>query len=225
MILGSYCTRNCGFCAIKTRKHPGPPDREELFKIRDAVDKLGIRHVIVTSVTRDDLHDGGAGHFADCIKILRDFDHGLNIEVLVPDFFGNVKLIDKVLFASPDIFSHNIETVPRLYEKVRPGADYKRSLRVIEYAKSINRNIVTKSGLMAGLGETRDEVHEAMRDLKKARCDIVTIGQYLRPGPDCLEVEELLKPAEFDRFSEWAEELGFKGFLCSPLTRSSSFTF
>jgi len=149
----------------------------------------------------------------------------LDIEVLVPDFLGNKDSIDKVLFARPNVLSHNIETVPRLYKRVRPQADYKRSLNLIGYVKAQDRDIVTKSGLMVGLGEARKEVYDAMQDLKKVGCDIITIGQYLKPDSSCLEVEEFLEPAEFDRFSRWARELGFKGFSCAPFTRSSSFSF
>lgn len=184
-----------------------------------------MRKVVITSVTRDDLEDGGAGHFADCIGILRRFDTSLDIEVLVPDFLGNKDSIDKVLFAKPNVFSHNIETVPRLYKMVRPQADYKRSLSLIEYVKTQDRDIVTKSGLMVGFGEARKEVYNVMQDLKKVSCDIITIGQYLKPGSGCLEVKEFLEPTEFDQFSRWAGELGFNGFSCTPFTRSSSFSF
>ena len=218
MILGNHCTRSCRFCAIKTNRVLPLPDKKELFDIREAVRKLGLCSVVITSVTRDDLEDGGAGHFADCIKILRESNSDLRIEVLVPDFLGKRDLIDKVILAKPDIFSHNIETVPRLYNRVRPQADYKRSLDLIRYASA---RVTTKSGLMVGLGETRDEVRNTMEDLKEAGCGIITIGQYLRPDPSCLEVEEFLAPEEFTKFSRWAEELGFKKHSCSPFTRSS----
>ncbi|MBU1148076.1 MAG: lipoyl synthase, partial [Candidatus Omnitrophica bacterium] len=155
LILGNHCTRSCRFCAIKTNRVLPLPDKKELFDIREAVRKLGLCSVVITSVTRDDLEDGGAGHFADCIKILRESNSDLRIEVLVPDFLGKRDLIDKVILAKPDIFSHNIETVPRLYNRVRPQADYKRSLDLIRYASA---RVTTKSGLMVGLGETRDEV-------------------------------------------------------------------
>ncbi len=197
------------------------PDRAELLAIKDAVGRLGSQEVVVTSVTRDDLLDGGSGHFADCIEILKSLRPHLKIEVLVPDFSGNEGSIDKVVFAGPDVFSHNIETVPRLYNRVRPGADYKRSLSVLKRARQSGNAIATKSGLMVGLGETKGEVFEAMEDLKAASCDIITIGQYLRPGPDCLDVEEFVHPDEFMKFSERAEDLGFKQFSCSPFTRSS----
>ncbi len=221
LILGNFCTRSCGFCAIETRKDLALPDKEELYNIREGVKRLGVRGVVITSVTRDDLNDGGAGHFVDCIRILKQADPGLSIEVLVPDFLGKKSSIERVVFAGPDIFSHNVETVPRLYNRVRPQADYQRSLDVIRCAKELDRGLLTKSGLMVGLGETREEIRAVMKDLKHAGCDIITIGQYLKPVPRCLEVEEFLRPEEFSRFSAWAEEIGFTRSSCSPFTRSS----
>lgn len=197
------------------------PEKEELFRIRETVSKLGMRHIVITSVTRDDLVDGGAAHFADCVETLRDLDAELNIEVLVPDFMGKQSSIEKVVLAKPDVFAHNIETVPRLYDRVRPQADYRRSLEVIRYAKTIDASLITKSGLMVGLGETKREIYKVMEDLKESSCDIITIGQYLRPDAQCLEVKEFLHPEEFVRFSGWASEIGFKEFFCSPFTRSS----
>ncbi len=221
LILVNYCTRNCKFCAIETDKDLQSPDREELFRIKEAVKRLGLRNIIITSVTRDDLRDGGASHFVDCIEILKNTDPDLNIEVLVPDFLGKKDSIEKVVLAKPDILSHNVETAPRLYEKVRPQADYKRSLEVIRYAKELDKTLLTKSGLMVGLGEERQEVYSVMEDLKNVGCDIVTIGQYLKPNSQCLEVEEFLHPDEFIEFSKWLEELGFKKYSSSPFTRSS----
>ena len=229
LILGKFCTRTCGFCAInnlsdpvgRREKRPTGSDREELLKIRDAVKKLNIKNVVITSVTRDDLADGGAGHFADCINILRAIGKGLKIETLVPDFLGDTNSIEMVVTAKPDIFSHNVETVARLYNKVRPEADYNRSLEVLMRAKELDSNIITKSGIMAGLGESREDIREVMSDLRKAGCDIITIGQYLKPDSDCLDVEEFLEPKEFDKFSEWAKELGFKKYYCGPFVRSS----
>lgn len=222
LILGNYCTRSCGFCAIETKSELLLPDKKEPFNIKEAVERLGVRSIVITSVTRDDLDDGGAGHFADCIAILRDIREDLKIEVLVPDFLGKSDAVERVVRAGPDVFSHNIETVPRLYKRVRPEADYKRSLDVIRYAKELGGpDFITKSGLMAGLGEAQDEIYKTMQDLKGAGCDIVTIGQYLRPDSECLEVEEFLAPEKFIRFSKWAEDLGFKRFSCSPFTRSS----
>jgi lipoic acid synthetase len=197
------------------------PDKAELLKIKEAVKGLNIHNVVITSVTRDDLFDGGAGHFADCIKLLRDFRPDLNIEVLVPDFLGKIDSIEKVVFSLPDVFAHNVETVPRLYSRVRSKADYGRSLNVLRYAKELNPNIITKSSLMVGLGETRPEVYSVMEDLRGIGCDIITIGQYLKPASWCLDVEEFLHPDEFIQFSKWAEEMHFKKFSCSPFTRSS----
>ena len=242
LILGRFCTRNCRFCAIETKTKPAVPQKEELFRIKKAVERLGLENVIITSVTRDDLSDGGAGHFKDAIEILRSAGLDeilqpfglqdellekntprvhLNIEVLVPDFLGERDSIEKVVFARPDVFSHNIETVPRLYNNIRPKAAYERSLSVLKYAKELNPALLTKSGLMVGLGETTNEVYSVMEDLKEAGCDIITIGQYLKPDSRCLEVEEFLHPDEFIKFSQWAEDLRFKTYSCSPFTRSS----
>lgn len=222
LILGRACTRSCGFCAVGKKKFElNAPDKAELLKIKEAAEALGLKHVIVTSVTRDDLIDGGAGHFAECINILRGIGSGLKIEVLVPDFLGDKESIQKVVSARPDILSHNLETAPRLYSKVRPGADYSRSLEVLRYAKELDNSIITKSGIMAGLGEFREEILAVMKDLRKAGCDIITIGQYLKPDAECLDVKEFLEPGEFDKFSKWAKEEGFKKYYCGPFVRSS----
>lgn len=177
--------------------------------------------MVITSVTRDDLADGGATHFADCINILRSIGNGVKIEALVPDFLGNKLSIKEVISAKPDIFSHNLETAPRLYAKVRPEANYNRSLEVLKFAKELDRSIITKSGIMAGLGEFQEEIESVMKDLRGVDCDIVTIGQYLKPDAKCLEVERFLEPAEFNKFSEWAKEMGFKRYSCGPFVRSS----
>lgn len=202
-----------------------PPDKKELLGIKEAVEKLELKNVVITSVTRDDLADGGAGHFADCINMLRSIGNGVKIEALVPDFLGNKEAIEQVVRAKPDIFSHNLETVPRLYAKVRPEADYNKSLEVLKLAKELERSIITKSGIMTGLGEFQEEIVSVMKDLKEAGCDIFTIGQYLKPDAKCLEVERFLEPAEFDKFSEWAKEMGFKKYYCGPFVRSSYETF
>lgn len=222
LILGKSCRRRCSFCAVD-KKNIGleKPNKEELFRIREAVEKLEIKSVVITAVTRDDLSDGGAGHFADCINILRGIGRDLKIETLVPDFLGDRSSIEKVISSKPDIFSHNLETVPRLYSKVRRLADYSRSLEVLRYAKELDNSIVTKSGIMAGLGEFREEIRGVMQDLRKVNCDIITIGQYLKPASGCLDVEEFLEPREFDKFSEWAIEAGFKEYYCGPFVRSS----
>jgi len=223
LLLGNRCTRNCRFCAVEKRKTQTlqAPQKEELFNIKEAVRRLDLRKVVITSVTRDDLSDGGAGHFAECIEILKGLSAGLDIEVLVPDFLGKKESIEKVVSGGPRGFSHNVETVPRLFTRVRPEAEYQRSLDAIRYAKEIAPWLITKSGLMVGLGETRKEVYNVMKDLKESGCDIITIGQYLMPNPHCLEVEEFLHPDEFVQFSKWARELGFEKFSCSPFTRSS----
>jgi len=222
LILGKICTRSCRFCAVeKNRLELKAPDKEEPLKIKEAVEKLGVKNVVITSVTRDDLADGGASCFADCINTLKSTGRGLKIEALVPDFLGNKSSIEKVVSARPDVLSHNIETVPRLYGKVRPESDYNRSLEVLRYAKELDGGITTKSGIMAGLGELREEILGAMGDLRKADCDIITIGQYLKPDAGCLEVEEFLEPGEFDKFSKWAKEAGFKKYYCGPFVRSS----
>ncbi|MFH1854717.1 MAG: lipoyl synthase [Candidatus Omnitrophota bacterium] len=222
LILGRYCARSCRFCSIESNKEiSGAPDKGELLRIRDAVKRLGVTKATITSVARDDLRDGGAGHFADCINVLKRHDPELSIEVLVPDFQGRIESVETVIAAKPDIFSHNVETVPRLYGHVRPEADYNRSLSVMRYAKENAPGIDVKSGLMVGLGETETEVYNVMGDLKQAGCDIITIGQYLRPDPNCLEVKEFVPPERFERFSEQARSLGFKQYSCSPFTRSS----
>lgn len=222
LILGRYCTRSCSFCAVeKSRFKLAAPDKKELLKIKEAVEKLGIKNVVITSVTRDDLADGGSNHFADCISMLRRVGRSLKIEALIPDFLGDKGSIEKVVSRKPDILSHNLETAPRLYNKVRPQADYNRSIGVLKFAKELDSSIITKSGIMVGLGEFREEIRSVMQDLRKADCDIITIGQYLKPAADCLEIEEFLEPAEFDKFSEWAKKAGFKKYYCGPFVRSS----
>lgn len=222
LILGRYCTRRCRFCSIEGNKNTfEPPDRDEPLRICEAVKRLGVARAVITSVTRDDLEDGGAGHFADCVSILRQDSQRLDIEVLVPDFLGRRESIETVIAARPSVFSHNIETVPRLYADVRPGADYKRSLSVLRHAKEIAPAIDIKSGLMVGLGEIEAEVYDVMQDLKDAGCDIVTIGQYLRPDPNCLRVRKFVLPETFEKFSKWAKNLRFKACSSSPFTRSS----
>lgn len=222
LILGSLCTRRCGFCAVeKNIAGLERTDSSEISKILEAVGKLGMKDIVITSVTRDDMDDGGAMQFADCINMLRLFDSQLHIETLVPDFLGNILSIEKVVSRGPDIFSHNIETVPVLYSRVRPGADYKRSLGVLKHAKEIDSSVITKSSLMVGLGETKEEVFKVMLDIKEAGCDIITIGQYLRPNKYCLSVQRFLEPEEFLEFSGRAADLGFKKYYCGPFVRSS----
>jgi lipoic acid synthetase len=219
MILGSVCTRNCGFCNIG-HSIPIPVDPCEPERVAMAAREMGLRYVVITSVTRDDLPDGGASHFAETIYSVRRLLPESGIEVLTPDFKGDLNALKKVIEAGPDVFNHNIETVPRLYKEVRPQADYARSLKVLRWAKEsgIER---TKSGLMVGLGETFEEVVEVMRDLRNIDCDFLTIGQYLRPSKSNLPVREYVRPEIFEMYKDIARQLGFKAVASGPLVRSS----
>jgi len=219
LILGRVCTRNCRFCAVEHRQ-PQPVDPAEPQHLVDAVQQLGLRHVVVTSVTRDDLADGGADHFAHCINAVRT-ETGATVEVLVPDFQGNEFSLSTVLAAHPDVFGHNVEVVPRLYPLLRSRASYERSLRVLERAKALWPAVRTKSSLMVGVGEQHQEVVNVMRDLRSVDCDLLTIGQYLRPSPQHYPVIEYVPPERFDRYAEIAQGLGFHGALCGPFVRSS----
>ncbi len=219
LIMGNECTRNCRFCNISCGK-PQPLNSEEPQKVAQAVKKLGLKYVVITSVTRDDLPDGGAEHFANVIKEIRKYDEKIKIEVLTPDFKGNSNSIDTVISACPDVFNHNIETVPSLYEKARPQADYIRSLNFLKYVKEHSK-ILTKTGLMVGLGETKEELIQVFNDLVKIRCDIVTIGQYIAPTKSHLPVIKYYKPEEYDELSVIAKQIGIKHTFFSPLTRSS----
>ena len=224
LILGSTCTRSCRFCAIASAP-PGPPRPEEPEAVAEACAALALRHVVVTSVTRDDLPDGGAAHFAQTIRAIRSRLPGAVIEVLTPDFQGDLVAVDAVLEAGPDIFNHNVETVPRLYPTVRPQADYRRSLAVLAHAKrrlaEPSRRLYTKSGLMVGLGEKAEEVSAALRDLRGAGCDILTIGQYLAPSPEHHPVVRFVEPAEFEAWEAEARRLGFVAVAAGPFVRSS----
>lgn len=220
MILGDRCTRNCGFCSVNSDM-PIPPDPTEPERVARAVVEINLRYVVITSVTRDDLPDGGAEQFALTIEKIRALSSDVKVEVLTPDFKGQREALKKVVHQEPDIFNHNVETVPRLYNTVRPQADYKRSLSVLEMAKDIRAEQVTKSGLMVGLGETFDEVVEVLKDLKEAGCDIITIGQYLRPKKSNMPVVEYVKPEVFDRYKEVALDMGFSFVASGPLVRSS----
>ena len=219
LIMGNSCTRNCRFCNI-TCANPEPLDEVEPRKIADAVKKLGLNYVVVTSVTRDDLPDGGAKHFANVIDEIRKIDKNIRIEVLTPDFKGIKDCIDTVINAKPDVFNHNIETVQSLYKKARPQADYSRSLSFLEYIKK-NSNILTKTGLMVGLGETKEELIKTFEDLAKIQCDIVTIGQYIAPTKNHLDVSRYYEPSEYEELSSIAKKIGIKHTFFSPLTRSS----
>ncbi|AAM24873.1 Lipoate synthase [Caldanaerobacter subterraneus subsp. tengcongensis MB4] len=219
MIMGNICTRNCRFCAVE-KGHPQPLDEEEPRRVAEAARRLGLRHVVVTSVTRDDLPDGGASHFAKTIYELKKLP-GVTVEVLVPDFMGNEEAIRTVVEAKPDVINHNVETVPRLYSRVRPKADYIRSLNLLKKVKELDPLILTKSGIMVGLGETEEEVIEVMKDLRDIDCDMMTIGQYLRPSHKHIEVAEYVTPEQFKRYEEIGYKLGFKHVASGPLVRSS----
>lgn len=219
LIMGNNCTRNCRFCNITCSK-PEPLNENEPQKVADAVKKLGLNYVVITSVTRDDLHDGGAEHFSNVIKEIRKLTPDVKIEVLTPDFKGVETSIDTVINAKPNVFNHNVETVPALYKIARPQADYNRSLRFLEYIKE-NSNILTKTGLMVGLGETKEELIQVFKDLVRIKCDIVTIGQYIAPTKEHLEVKKYYEPSEYDELSAIAKKIGIKHTFFSPLTRSS----
>jgi lipoic acid synthetase len=221
MIMGDVCTRACRFCAVRGGT-PSALDASEPERVALAAKEMGLRHVVVTSVTRDDLDDGGAAHFAAVIAALRRLNPRATVEVLVPDFKGAMDSVRIVVDAQPDVFNHNIETVPSLYEKVRPGADYEVSLEVLRVAKRLSRDdMLTKSGLMVGLGERHAEIEGVMRDLHEAGCDILTIGQYLSPSREHLAVVEFIEPAMFDRYREIGQAMGFKAVASGPFVRSS----
>jgi len=220
MILGSQCTRRCGFCAIDTGR-PSAPDAAEPERLADAAAHLALDHVVITSVARDDLADQGAGHFAASIRAVRARLPRAGIEVLTPDFRGDERCLAAVLDAGPDVFNHNLETVERLSPAVRPQARYRRTLGVLRTARRLAPGAFVKSGLMLGLGETAEEIRTALADLANAGCQLLSIGQYLRPTPAHLAVDRYAEPAEFDRWSEVAAALGFLHVASSPFTRSS----
>ena len=218
MILGTVCTRRCRFCVVE-KGRPPPPDPLEPERVARAAETMGLHYVVVTSVTRDDLPDGGAEHFAKTIRWIRDRCSGARVEVLVPDFEGDKAALEKVCDAAPDVFNHNVETVPRLYAKVRPEADYRRSLDVLAYASG--RGLPTKSGMMLGLGETNHEIWETLVDLRRAGCEYLTLGQYLAPSSGHLPVHRYVTPEEFKRWGETARAMGFQEVASAPLVRSS----
>lgn len=219
MVLGDVCTRPCGFCAVK-RGQPEEVALDEPDRLAEACHRLGLRHVVITSVTRDDLADGGADHFRQCVLAVRERT-GATIEVLTPDFDGRADLIDIVLSAAPEVFNHNLETVARLQRHVRRKSQYQISLSVLEHVKRTRPDIRTKSGLMLGLGETTEEIVETLADLRSAGCDLLTLGQYLQPSPRHLPVERYLPPAEFDDLGRLARSLGFADVASGPFVRSS----
>jgi lipoic acid synthetase len=220
LIMGDACTRGCRFCAVETRP-PAPLDPDEPRRVAEASARLGLTHVVVTTVTRDDLPDGGAAHFVAVIEALRAALPAAAVEVLTSDFAGNLSAVDTVAGARPDVYNHNLETVGRLYPTVRPGADYRRSLAVLERVHATQPDLPTKSGLMLGLGETADEVREAMADLLGAGVSLLTLGQYLRPSPAHLPVAEFVEPSVFAEFSREGYRMGFAGVASAPYVRSS----
>jgi len=220
MILGDVCTRNCTFCAVASGS-PQPPDPAEPGHIVAAIDRLKLRYAVITSVTRDDLPDGGASQFAAAINAVREHDPAIAVEVLIPDFQGSLSALKTVIDASPAVLNHNVETVPRLYPKVRPQADYRRSLALLERCKELDGTILTKSGLMVGLGETRDEITALMADLRRAGCDLLTIGQYLQPSRRHHEIMRFVTPEEFLEYEHIGKEMGFRRVFSGPLVRSS----
>jgi len=220
MILGNHCTRNCKFCNIKSDP-PEPIDFEEPQRIAEATRSLGLKHVVITSVARDDLADGGAYQFAATLYQVKKENKKITTEVLVPDFMGSNKAIRTVMDMKPDIFNHNIETVPRLYNQIRHKANYERSLKVLRVANRINSQIKTKSGLMLGLSEDEEEVIKVMNDLREVNCNILTIGQYLQPSKNHLYVQKYIEPEKFVKYKEIALELGFQHVESAPFVRSS----
>ncbi len=221
MIMGRLCTRRCPFCDV-AHGRPNPLDPQEPENLARAIAAMGLRFVVITSVDRDDLRDGGAAHFVACIEAVRAQTPATSIEVLVPDFRGRLPLaLDVLGHALPDVFNHNLETVPRLYKAARPGADYRHSLELLRQFKARYSGIPTKSGLMVGLGESNAEIEAVMRDLREVGCDMLTIGQYLQPSRHHLPVERFATPMEFDAFARFGRELGFGNVASGPMVRSS----
>ena len=221
MIMGEICTRRCPFCDVAHGK-PNPLNEDEPTELASAISEMGLSYVVITSVDRDDLKDSGAQHFANCIGETRRLNRDIQVEVLVPDFRGRMDIaLDILKDSPPDVFNHNLETVPRLYKKARPGADYAWSLELLKRYKALKPAVTTKSGLMLGLGETLDEVKQVMDDLFAHNIDMVTLGQYLQPSKDHLKVERFVHPDEFDELRLYGEKLGFKHVASGPLVRSS----
>ena len=221
MILGDICTRRCPFCDV-AHGRPESVDETEPRHLAEAISKLGLKYVVITSVDRDDLRDGGAQHFADCIKMIREKNPRIKIEILVPDFRGRMdKAIDILITQPPDVFNHNLETIPRLYKNVRPGSDYQHSLNLLKDFKVKFPDIPTKSGLMLGLGESYEETIQVLEDLKKHQVDMVTMGQYLQPTIHHLPVERYLNPNEFETLRQDALKMGFQSVASAPMVRSS----
>ena len=221
LIMGPACTRACPYCDIDFEKKPKPLDPTEPERLAEAVRRMNLNHVVITSVNRDDLPDGGAGQFVRCIEAIRRLSPKTTVEVLIPDLCGNWEALSTLLQAEPEVLNHNTETVRRLYRRVRPQGDYDRSLEVLQRSRQLSPAVYTKSGIMVGLGETDAEVRRVMEDLRGADCDILTIGQYLQPTPKHLPVVNFVTPEQFDAWKTYGESLGFLQVVATPLTRSS----
>jgi lipoyl synthase len=221
LIMGPACTRACPYCDIDFEKKPQALEASEPLRLAEAVKRLNLKHVVITSVNRDDLPDGGASQFVSCIQQVRALSPQTTIEVLIPDLCANWQALETILDAAPDVLNHNTETVPRLYRRVRPQGDYQRSLEVLARSRAYTPSVYTKSGIMVGLGETDEEVRQTMRDLRAVDCDIITIGQYLQPSAKHLTVAGFITPLQFDAWRIYGEEIGFLQVVSTPLTRSS----
>jgi len=219
LIMGNVCTRNCKYCNISCQK-PEPLDEKEPQHVAEAVRDLGLKYAVITSVTRDDLPDGGANHFKRCIEEIKRFSPDTKVEILTPDFKGDANALNTIIFSKPDVFNHNIEAVRAIFKSVRPQGDYEKSLNVLKYVKA-NSEIITKSGLMVGLGESFEQIEETLIDLKNCGCDIVTIGQYIQPSKKHLEVTKYYSPEEFEYLQKLAQKIGIRHYQINPLVRSS----
>ena len=221
LIMGPACTRACPYCDIDFEKKPQALEASEPLRLAEAVARLRLKHVVITSVNRDDLPDGGAGQFVLCIEAVRALSPQTTIEVLIPDLCANWQALETILDAAPEVLNHNTETISRLYRRVRPQGDYQRSLDVLARSRAYSTSVYTKSGIMVGLGETDQEIRQTMQDLRSVNCDIITIGQYLQPTPKHLDVVEFVTPTQFDAWRIYGEEIGFLQVVSTPLTRSS----
>jgi len=219
LLLGDKCTRDCKFCAIESSK-PEKIDKDEPERVLKAVKEMGLKYVVLTSVTRDDLSDGGAAIFAETVKKIKNYDSNMLVEVLTPDFLGNIDDIETVMESKPDVYNHNLETIKRLYDEVRPSADYERSLNFLKNIKKVDSKMISKSGIMVGLGEKSEEVKKLIGDLKEVGCDILTIGQYIQPTANHYPVKEYVKPEQYKEYESYGEKVGIS-IIASPLVRSS----